>query len=185
MPVATIMDDKPPEPKRRCGATCVLCFLLILALAGGGYAAYLFIIKPNEENSQNSSSTSKDPTNNSAASSTSRPTTPTTRSPTFTRSPTAPTPESYGIEFVYSPTPVPTAIRNVFNQAKARCQQILVEPGVSPRPPNGAKLCGHDERTYNGIETIDDLEIWVDIAPIDNQVGGILGYAGRKCPSSS
>ena len=112
--------------------TILLVSILVGALSGGIYGVYTLLVEPVSVDQSRIDSKGNE-----------------------TRVPTTPMSDVYGIEFVYSPTPVPTSIKLVFEQAKARWQSILIEPGVSPRPQPGY-LCGHEQRYYDGDERIDD-----------------------------
>jgi hypothetical protein len=178
IPVVVISSAPPRQPPSAVKPSTmrklrwILLLLAVVVAGAGAYILYRFVIEP----AINAQSTSN------VASSTGITFTPTrfgsngTRTPTVSKAPTPPTPEVYGIELVYAPTPLPTSIMNAFESAKAKWQSILVEPGISPRPPAGP-LCGHSERMYNGVERIDDLEIWVEVGDIDGP-GQVLGYAG-------
>ena len=151
----------------------IILFILLGGLGGASYAIYYFV------SGNDASTTSVNPSFNTGTPFPTAPTPPTTYGPTSTYSPTPPTPPTppvYGINLVYA-TPVPSPINSAFDQAKAKWQTILIDPGVSLKPPAGMTLCDQTQVTYDGKTVVDDLEIWVDVGQIDG-AGGVLGYAG-------
>lgn len=85
---------------------------------------------------------------------------------------------SYSIELRYT-TPATLRQQEVFNRAVARWRQAVVGDVadflVSQRVPAGS--CGAGTPAIESGETIDDLVIFVRLAPIDG-VGAVLGTAG-------
>ncbi|KAH9252918.1 hypothetical protein BASA81_009074 [Batrachochytrium salamandrivorans] len=160
---AAIASTTKPPPYRPSKLILLLLVTLLAAIGVAIYLIYQYVIEPTLGSSGSSPAANEQ---------TWSPSPPTTWSPTA---------KGYGIQFVFapSPNPVPQPISNAFEIARRKWQGILVDPGTRPRPPVNSTLCGHAERTYDGVEQIDGLEIWVSVTAIDG-VGGVLGSA-RPC----
>lgn len=157
--------DSPKLPPyyRPSKLVLFMLFLLLVAIGVGVYFMYQYVIEPSL------GSAGSPPAANEQTWSPSPPTT------------WSPTTKGYGIQLVFapSPSPLPKSVANAFETARRKWQGILVDTGSRPRPPVNSTLCGHAERTYDGVEQIDGLEIWVSVTAIDG-VGGVLGSA-RPC----
>lgn len=88
--------------------------------------------------------------------------------------PPPPTAGNFDITFVFGPN-ITNAQKQIFNNAAARWEQVIVGDLPNAQLNKQANLCGSGDPAFSG--TVDDVVIYADVGPRDGP-GGVLASAG-------